>query len=134
VHSRARGKEGKGGGGDYIAADGALIRQRLNGINGRSNGGHGHVSGEIFGPRRKTMTWTDRWGPLVRERKRKAGYRFGRREDGPRAETDAGPDGFPGAPFTYFSFFLLFLLCFLISFITFANLVQIASIQFLIFF
>jgi hypothetical protein len=65
------------------------------------------------------MTWTDRWGPLIRERKRKAGYRFGRREDGPRAESGAGPKGFPGA-FSYF--FLLsssFLFCFLISFISF---------------
>jgi hypothetical protein len=47
------------------------------GNNGRSNGGLGHVSGEIFGPRRKTMTWTDRWGPHVRERRRSEGYRFG---------------------------------------------------------
>jgi hypothetical protein len=79
VYSRARGKEGEGGGGDYIATDGALIRQVLNGINGRSNDRLGRVSGEIFGPRRKTMMWTDRWGPLIRERKRKAGYQEERR-------------------------------------------------------
>jgi hypothetical protein len=47
------------------------------GNNGRSNGGLGRVSGEIFGPRRKTMTWTDQWGPHVRERRRSEGYRFG---------------------------------------------------------
>jgi hypothetical protein len=107
-----------------------LIRQGLNGINGRSNGGLGHVSGEIFGPRRKTMTWTNRWGPLIRERKRKAGYRFRRREDGPRAESGAGPKGFPGA-FSYF-FPSLFFFSFLFSyfFYIFSNLVQIASNQF----
>jgi hypothetical protein len=52
------------------------------------------------------------------------------REVGPRAETGAGPKGFPGILLYFFSFFLLFLFYFLISFITFANLVQIDSNQF----
>jgi hypothetical protein len=82
-------------------------------LKGGVNGGDS-VSGGIFGRRRKTMTWTDWWGPLIRERKRKVGYRFGRREDGPRAESGAGPKGFPGT-FSYF-FSSLFFFSFLFSY------------------
>jgi hypothetical protein len=53
------------------------------------------------------------------------GYRFGKKDDGSRAASGAGPKGAPGL-FIYFSFlFFLFFFCFLISFVTFANLIQI---------
>jgi hypothetical protein len=41
--------------------------------------------------------WPDQWVPLsVRERE-KGEYRFGRGLPGPRADSNAGPDGFPGS-------------------------------------
>jgi hypothetical protein len=47
-------------------------------------------------------------------------YRFGEREDGPRAVSGAGPEFVPGVHFIFFFSLLLFLFCFLIPFITFA--------------
>jgi hypothetical protein len=55
---------GGGGGGDYIAAEGALIRQGLNGNNG---GVTAAVSGEIDGQRLKTTPHCH-VGPAVSER------------------------------------------------------------------
>jgi hypothetical protein len=65
----------------------------------------GAISGGIIGWRKKMMMWTDQWGPLVMERKQKVGYRFRRREDGPRARFLVGPKGFPGSISFYFLFF-----------------------------
>jgi hypothetical protein len=67
-HTRIGKGVGGGGEGDYIAAEGALIRPGLNGNNG---GVTAAVSGEIDGQRLKTMTRPDEWGPHVREWKGK---------------------------------------------------------------
>jgi hypothetical protein len=67
--SRVRIGKRVGGGGieDYIAAEGALIRQGLNGING---GVTAAVTGEIDGQRLKTISRCH-VGPAVSERERR---------------------------------------------------------------
>jgi hypothetical protein len=62
--------------GAFYSRDGALIRRGLNGINGRSNGGLGRVSGEIFGPRKKTMTWPWQVGPTRQRGREKESVPF----------------------------------------------------------
>jgi hypothetical protein len=59
------------------------------------------------------MTWPDRWGPCASEREGKRSYRFGGQFVGQRAESGAGPKGFPEAPSYFFLLFLFFFFCFL---------------------
>jgi hypothetical protein len=73
------------------------------------------------------MMWTDRWGPLVREKKGgKEWYRFGI-GNGPWAASGTGPDMLPEAIFLFSFLFFFFFFCFLISFISFAFVIQIDS-------
>jgi hypothetical protein len=101
--SRARIGKGVGGGGrgDYIAAEGALIWQGLNGING---GVTAAVSGEIDGQRLKTTPHCH-VGPAVSEREGGLVPVREIKEDGPWAATGAGPKGSPGV-LLYLFFFL----------------------------
>jgi hypothetical protein len=76
--SRAGGRKGdwRRAAGAFYRRDGALIRRGLNGINGRSNGGLGRVSGEIFSPRRKTMMWPWQVGPTHQRGREKESIPF----------------------------------------------------------
>jgi hypothetical protein len=77
------------------------------------------ISGEIFGPRKKTVTWIDRWGPLVSKRKDSASSGI---PGGPRAGFWFGPERFPRGllyfflPFLLFSFSVFFNLSYLLHY------------------
>jgi hypothetical protein len=73
------------------------------------------------------MTWTDRWGPLVREKKGgKEWHRFGI-GNGPRAASRTRPDFLLEAIFIFSFLFFFFFFCLLISFISFAFIIQFDS-------
>jgi hypothetical protein len=64
------------------------------------------ISGGFFGPGKKT---TDGWGPLSVREGEGPGYRFGKKNDGPRAASGAGPERRPRPLYLFFFSFSVFL-------------------------
>jgi hypothetical protein len=78
------------------------------------------------------MTRPDEGVPPVSEERREKVTGSGSLLDGPRADSEAGPDGFPGALFLIFISFTSFSFSVsLISFIAFAKMLQIKPNKFL---